>query len=139
MTKYWVVPAPQLRPHAWAIVTLDADGAEYVVSRHRSQRKAQKIIDTLLATNVAQDMAQWRDIIASPHPRAPLNVSRSATMSPDDLRDRAIRYRAAATQMNDAQTIKALQDLAAECEALANSTEAQWRTKASGDSSNDRD
>jgi hypothetical protein len=65
MTTYWVVPAPETRPEAWAIVALEADGTERIVSRHRSERKARSIIDALLALKVAEDMAEWRDIIRS--------------------------------------------------------------------------
>jgi hypothetical protein len=46
-------------------------------------------------------------------------------MDPDDLRHQATRFRAIATRINDAQTIKALHDLAAEYEARANKIAAQ--------------
>jgi hypothetical protein len=65
MTKYWVVPASETRMHAWAIMALESGGTERVVSYHRSERKAKRVIDTLLAMKVAQDMAQWRDILKS--------------------------------------------------------------------------
>jgi hypothetical protein len=42
-------------------------------------------------------------------------------MTPDDLRNRAIRFRALADRINDAQSISALHDLAAEYEARADS------------------
>jgi hypothetical protein len=60
-------------------------------------------------------------------------------MSPDDLRKRAIRFRAIADRINDAQSIKALHDLAAEYEAQANSVEAQRTAEAPGNCSGDRD
>jgi hypothetical protein len=58
-----------MRPRAWAIVALEADGTERVVSLHGSERKARSIIDALLSMKVAEDMAQWRDIITKPLPR----------------------------------------------------------------------
>jgi hypothetical protein len=59
-------------------------------------------------------------------------------MSPDVLRNRAAHYRAIATGINDAQTIQALHDLAAEYEARADRIEAQRRADAPGDCSDDR-
>jgi hypothetical protein len=52
-----------MRSRAWAIMAVEANGTERVVSYRRSERKAQRVIDALLAMKVAQDMAQWRDII----------------------------------------------------------------------------
>jgi hypothetical protein len=61
----------------------------------------------------------------------------SAATNPDDLRHRAIRYRAIAPRLNDAQTIQALHDLADEYEVLAARIEAQREEEASGDVSDD--
>ena len=58
-------------------------------------------------------------------------------MSPDKLRNRALRFRAIADRINDAQAIRALHDLAAEYEAFADGIEAQRRPDASGDDSDD--
>ena len=49
------------------------------------------------------------------------------------LRHRAIRYRAIAPRLNDARTIQALHDLAAEYEARADRIEAQRRADESGE------
>jgi hypothetical protein len=54
-------------------------------------------------------------------------------MDQDDLRHRAIRYRAIAPRLNDARTIQALHDLAAEYEARADRIEAQRRADESGE------
>jgi hypothetical protein len=54
----------------------------------------------------------------------------SAAMNPDDLRHRAIRYRAIAPRLNDAQTIQALHNLANEYEALADRIDAQLEVEA---------
>jgi hypothetical protein len=58
-------------------------------------------------------------------------------MEPDDLRNRANRYRAIADRINDAQTIQALHDLAAEYDARADRIEAERQTKGSGDGPDD--
>jgi hypothetical protein len=59
-------------------------------------------------------------------------------MNPDELRNRANRYRAIATGINDPRTIEALHDLAAQYEARADRIEAQRRANESGDGSDDR-
>jgi hypothetical protein len=72
-------------------------------------------------------------------PGTHLVMSRSATMSPDDLRKRANRYRTMAANITDTRTVQALHELAAEYEARANRIEAQQGAEASGDRSDGGD
>jgi hypothetical protein len=60
-------------------------------------------------------------------------------MNPDELRNRANRYRAIATGINDPRTIEALHDLAAQYEARADRIEAQRQSKGSVDDGPDDD
>ena len=58
-------------------------------------------------------------------------------MNPDDLRNRATRYRTIATRIDDAQAMHALHELADEYEALADTIEAQPGAEASRGHSDD--